>query len=340
MKLRILALLLALLMILPLAACATDNGDKKETEETEENATPATPKEINIYTLNGTTGFGMAKLMVDHKTKYNVTVKTDAAEVQNALINGDVDIAALPTNAASNLYNKTEGGVKILAVNTLGCLYLLTKEGTAISSFADLKGKTVYVPAQNPTFIFTDLCKKNGLIPGKDITIDSTSFAKPDLLRDAVAAGTVEIAVLPEPMVTIAISSAKKNNVNLTNAMDLTAEWDKVNATGSLVQGCVVVRSEFLKKYPKAVEEFLKDYEASINYLIEKPADASKLIAETGIFANAAVAEKAIPKCNICFLTGEDMKNAMNVYLSALKDINPNSIGGKLPEADFYYKAK
>ena len=155
-----------------------------------------TPDTINIYTLNGTTGFGMAKLMNDNTDgKYTVTVKTDASEVTAALINGDVDIAALPTNAASNLYNKTEGGVKILAVNTLGCLYLLTKEGTAISSFADLKGKTVYVPAQNPTFIFTDLCKKNGLIPGKDITIDSTSFAKPDLLRDAVAAGTVEIAV-------------------------------------------------------------------------------------------------------------------------------------------------
>ena len=342
MKLRIFALLLALLMILPLAACATENGDKKDTAETEASTAPATPDQINIYTLNGTTGFGMAKLMSDNAQngKYTVAVKTDAAEVQTALINGDVDIAALPTNAAANVYNKTQGGVKILAVNTLGCLYLLTKEGTTVSSFADLKGKTVYVPAQNPTFIFTDLCKKNDLTPGTDITIDSTSYAKPDLLRDAVAAGEVEIAVLPEPMVTIAISSAKKNNVNVTNAMDLTAEWDKVNTPGSLVQGCVVVRSEFLKKYPEAVEQFLKDYEASIKYLTENTADAAKLIAENKIFTNAAVAEKAIPKCNICFLTGDKMESAMNVYLSALKDINANSIGGKLPEADFYYKAK
>ena len=250
-----------------------------------------TPDTINIYTLNGTTGFGMAKLMNDNTDgKYTVTVKTDASEVTAALINGDVDIAALPTNAAANVYNKTEGGVKILAVNTLGCLYLLTKEGVSISTFADLAGKTVYVPAQNPTFIFTDLCKKNNLIPGTDITIDSTSYAKPDALRDALASGAVDIAVLPEPMVTIAVSSAKKNNVNLTNALDLTAEWNKVNAEGSLVQGCVVVRTAFLEEYPEAVAEFLTAYEASINYLNENPAQAAQMIADNGIFANATVA--------------------------------------------------
>lgn len=322
---KLISLLLAALMLLSLlTACKAK-----------------TPETINIYTLNGTTGFGMAKLMNDNTDgKYTVTVKTDAAEVTAALINGDVDIAALPTNAAANVYNKTEGGVKILAVNTLGCLYLLTKEGVTVSTFADLKGKTVYVPAQNPTFIFTDLCKKNNLIPGTDITIDSTSYAKPDALRDALASGAVDIAVLPEPMVTIAMSAAKKNNVNLTNALDLTAEWNKVNAEGSLVQGCVVVRSAFLEEYPEAVAEFLAAYEASINFLNENPAQAAQMIADKGIFANATVAEKAIPKCNVCYLDGAEMKAAMEVYLTALSGINPASIGGKLPAEDFYYTAK
>ena len=168
---------------------------------------------VRIYTLNGTTGFGMAKLMNDAKNNtatqnYSVQVKTDASEVLTALINGDVDIAALPTNAAANVYNKTNGGVKILAVNTLGCLYLLTNQNATVTSFADLKGKTVYVPAQNPTFIFTYLCKQNGLEIGKDVIIDSTSYAQPANLRDAVASGVVDIAVLPEPMVTVAISAA------------------------------------------------------------------------------------------------------------------------------------
>lgn len=168
---------------------------------------------VRIFTLNGTTGFGMAKLMSDAKAgnaglKYEFAVKTDASEITTALINGDVDIAALPTNAAANIYNKTTGGVKILAVNTLGCLYLLTNQNATVASFADLKGKTVYVPAQNPTFIFTYLCRQNGLEIGKDVIINSTSYAKPADLREAVANGLVDIAVLPEPMVTMAISAA------------------------------------------------------------------------------------------------------------------------------------
>lgn len=169
--------------------------------------------EMRIYTLNGTTGFGMAKLMADAKagtTKENYTfsVKSEASEVTAALINGSADIAALPTNAAANVYNKTDGKVTVLAVNTLGCLYLLTNQNATVTSFADLKGKTVCVPAQNPTFIFKYLCEQNGLKVGTDVIIDSTSYAKPADLKDAVAAGKVDIAVLPEPMVTIAINAA------------------------------------------------------------------------------------------------------------------------------------
>lgn len=297
-----------------------------------------TPDQIRVYVLNGTTGFGMAKMMSDNKDNdlYKFTVQTDAALITSALINGDVDIAALPTNAAANIYNKTNGKVKILAINTLGCLYLLTKDGTTVESFADLKGKTVYVPAQNPQFIFTDLCKKNGLTPGTDVTI-STEFAQPADLRAQIVAGNIDIAVLPEPMVTMAISGAKQNNVTIKNAMDLTEEWDKVNTPGSLVQGCVVVRTEFLEKYPTAVADFLKEYKKSISFLNEKPAEAAAKIVENGIFANATVAANAIPKCNICYMDGKDMKNAMKVYLNVLKGINANAIGGKLPSDDFYY---
>lgn len=330
MKTRILALLLAtLLLMTAFISC------KKEEEKAED-------APITVYTLNGTTGFGMAKLMNDNTDgkKYEISVKTDAADVTAALINGDVDIAALPTNAAANVYNKTQGGVKILAVNTLGCLYLLTKDGVNVSSFEDLRGKTVYAPAQNPTFIFTDLCKKNGLTPGTDITIDSTSYAQPANLRDAVASGAVEIAVLPEPMVTVAMAKAKQANVTLKNAMDLTKEWDKVNTPGSLVQGCVVVRTEYLEKNADKVKEFLVDYKASIEFLNANAAEAAQMIQDTGIFAQAAVAEKAIPKCNVCYLDGATMKSAMEVYLTALMNINANAIGGKLPEADFYYNAE
>ena len=324
MKKIVSLLLLITLLVLPLSAmtaCSTDSPDN-----------------IRVYVLNGTTGFGMAKMINDYKDDplYSFTVQTDPSIVSAALISGDVDIAALPTNAASNVYNKTRGGVKVIAVNTLGCLYLLTKGGTTVNNFADLKGKTVYVPAQNPTFIFTDLCRKNGLIPGTDVTI-SNEFAEPAALRAQIVAGKIDVAVLPEPMVTMAISGAKQNNVTITNAMDLTVEWDKVNTPGSLVQGCVVVRTEFLEKYPEAVSDFLEEYEKSIAYLTESTAEAAQMIYDNGIFANAAVAEKAIPKCNVCFLVGDEMKEAMNTYLTVLMGINANAIGSTLPSNDFYF---
>ena len=335
MKKRLLSLCLVAVLLFSMTSCAL--FAKKKTENNDST-------EINVYTLNGTTGFGMAKLMNDAKAgntteKYNFSVQSDASVVTTALLNGSADIAALPTNAAANIYNKSGGGVVVLAVNTLGCLYLLTNQSQTVTSFNDLRGKTIYVPAQNPTFIFTYLCKQNGLEVGKDITIDSTTYAQPAALKDAVAAGIADIAVLPEPMVTIAINTAKSanNGTTLTNAMDLTSEWNKVSASGSLVQGCVVVRRAFLEEHPEAVENFLKEYKASIEFLSKDIDSAAQMIVDNGIFTNAAVAKKALPNCNVCFLDGAEMKTAMNTYLGILSGIAPASIGGTLPADDFYY---
>ena len=236
------ALVLALVMIFALAAC----GQKQESEPT---PTPAPEADaslpVNVMVLNGTTGFGMAGLISDSEAgnaalNYTFSVETDASNITAALVNGTADIGALPTNAAATLYNKTGGKVQVLALNTLGVLYLVTDGSEEITSFEDLRGKTVYAPAQNPTFIFQALCEKNGLAVGEDITIDNT-YAQPADLNTAVSSGEVSLAVLPEPMVTVARSA----NDQLTVAMDLTAEWDKVMPAGSLVQGCVVVRTEF-----------------------------------------------------------------------------------------------
>ncbi len=322
---RILLLTLALLMILPLAASC------QKYDET---------LDINVWVLNGTTGFGIAPLIEDAKAgntalNYKFTVETNAANVQSALINGDADIAALPTNAASALYNKTGGEVMLLAINTRGVLYLVanTAKVTAPASLADLVGKTVYCPAQNPTFVTKALLDKAEIA---GVKLDSTTYAEPAALRDAVASGLVDYAVLPEPMVTIAVSKAKQANagVTLSASLDLTKEWESVFGTDSLVQGCIVARKSFVEEHPAEVKKFLEEYEASITYVMENPAEASQKIADSGVFAQAAVAEKAIPKCNLCFITGADMKNAMTAFLSALP---LNSIGGAMPADDFYY---
>lgn len=322
-KLLTIALSLVLVLSFALTACNVVKLDEE--------------LEIKISVLNGTTGFGIAKLMSDSKAdktelNYNVAVESDAANIQAGLINGSIDIAALPTNAAAALYNKTEGKVKIAAVNTLGVLYLMTN-GVEIDSIDDLKGKTVYAPAQNPAFIFEAICRANDLIPGENITID-TAYAQPADLRAALVSGNVDIAVLPEPMVTI----AKSANTSLSVSLDLTEEWEKVYGENSLMQGCIVVRAEWAEAHPKELEQFLSDYEASVKYTTDFPKEASELIVENGIFAGKApVAEKAIPKCNIVYMDADDnIAECLDKFYNALYAVNPKAVGGKVPDSNIY----
>ena len=321
----LLALLLCAALCLGLAACT--RGAAPETDaEPDERENDTTPVETNdaanetetvpvrVMTLNGTTGFGMAALIAasdkgEAALNYSFSVESDPSAVTAALVSGDCDLAALPTNAAAALYNKTEGKVQILALNTLGVLYLVSDGSVEVTSFADLDGQTVYAPAQNPSFIFEYLCKANGV----DVTIDNT-YAQPAELNAAISSGKVALAVLPEPMVTV----ARAQNAELSVALDLTAEWDKVAEPGSLVQGCVVVRTEFAEANPDAVRVFLEEYGASVDLLQSDTEAAAALIEQTGIFTKAAVAAKAIPNCNVCFITGREMQKSMSAFLQIM----------------------
>lgn len=295
--------------------------------------------DINVMVLNGSTGFGMAQLIDKNANgltllNYNFTIEKDPSNVASALVNGTADIAALPTNDAANLFNKS-GDVQLLAVNTLGVLYLVTGDGVTVNSFADLEGKTVYCPAQNPTFIFSYLCKENGLVEGKNITIDNTYTAPADLSA-ALTSGTVDIAVIPEPMLT----NAQNKNSSLNVALDLTAEWNKVAPADTLMQGCVVVRKEFASAHPDEIALFLSEYATSVAFVKANPASAGKMIEARKLFSSGTVAANAIPKCNLCFISGEDMKPSLDEFYKILYDIAPQSIGNAIPSADFYYVSK
>lgn len=349
---KLIAFVLALVMALSMTACAKEEAQptaaateapvateaapvaeatEAETEAAAEPETAAAP--VNIMVLNGTTGFGMASLMDaaakgEAAQEYNFTVETDASNIVAALANGSVDIAALPTNAAAAVYNKTQGKVQVLALNTLGVLYVVTDGSVTVETMADLEGQTVYAPAQNPSFIFQHIVDANGL---KNVTIDNT-YAQPADLNTAVASGEVAIAVLPEPMVTV----AKSKNPDLKVVLDLTAEWDKVSEPGSLVQGCVVVRRDFVAENPLAVTTFLDEYGYSIEALTTDVEGTAAKIEATGIFTKAAVAAKAIPNCNVCFLIGEEMQAAMSQFLTIMHGVAPASVGGSIPGDDFY----
>jgi len=339
---RIFTLTLAILLSMSIVACGkTTDDENNNATESPNNILQELDKElkIDIMVLSGTTGVGIAPMINDVANdkamlNYNIEVASSADMINPGLIQGEVEIAALPTNVASMLYNKTGGKIMVAAVNTKGVLYLL-ENGDTIKSFADLKGKTVYLPGQgsNPEYIFKYLVEKNGLVIGTDVFVDYT-YGSPDELATAIAGGMVSLAVLPEPKVT----SIKSQNAAVRSALDFTAEWSKVSPVDAqLVQGCIVVQKSFAEEHPAELAQFLKDYEASINFVNTNIEEASTIIEAAGIIPKAALAKKALPACNICYMEGEEMKSSLNTFFQVLFDIAPASIGGQLPDDGIYY---
>ena len=338
---KMMALMLAFCMIFAFAACG--NTDANETTGTTAGTVvPANPDvDVRVVALKGPTGMGMSKLMYEDElgnceNNYNFTLAAAPEEVSAAVIKGEVDIAAVPVNLAAVLYNKG-ADISFAAINTLGVLYML-ENGNTITSVADLKGKTIYATGQGstPEYILNYVLTKNGIDPTKDVTIEYiTEHAE---LATKLAANDAAIGLLPEPQVTVALTTAKTNgNNDLRIALNVTEEWQKLG-DGELVQGCIIVSNKFKTEHPEAFAKFMEEYKASSVYVVENPADASVLIEKHGIVAKAALAQKAIPNCNICCIDGETGISYMKNILEILYNANPKSVGGKLPTDEFYGK--
>jgi len=293
--------------------------------------------EIKIAALKGPTAIGMVKVMEDAAAgttanKYNFTIAGTPDEISTGLIKGDIDIAAIPCNLASVLYNKTEGKIKIAGINTLGVLYIV-ETGDTIKTVEDLKGKTIYSTGQGttPQLTLNYLLSAYGIDPEKDVTIEYKAEATE--VAVILAEATDAIAVLPQPYVT----TVMMNNDKVHIALDLAKEWDAVSTDGSsVVTGVVVVRSEFLENNKEAFDAFMGEYTASAVFVNDQIDEASVLVEKFDIF-KAAPMKKAIPYCNIVLIQGDDMKTKVSGYLNTLFTQNPQAVGGKLPADDFYY---
>ncbi len=327
---KIIALVMALSLVFMLVGCGT-------TDDTSSAAVPAESGKANVYVLSGPTGIGAVNLWEkaengESTNDYEFTCVSDNTEIVAAVSNGSADIAAVATNMASSLYNKTEGGVTVLAVNTTGVLSMLAKD-SSITEIADLKGKTIYAPGQgaNPEYILRYVLSNNGVDPDNDVTIsfvaDGTELM-PVWGKDPAA-----VIMAPQPVAT----TLKINNADAVTLFDMTEEWDKIADDSSLMMGCVIVRDEYLKENPETVKTFLKEYERSIKSATADAGATGTLCEKYGIIPKAAIASKAIPSCGLTFVEGEEMKDGLSGYLKVMFDANPQSVGGKLPLDDFYY---
>lgn len=292
--------------------------------------------EINIAALKGPTGMGMVKLMEDAGSgntanDYKFTVAGEADIISAGLIKGEYDIAAVPCNLASVLYNKTEGKIKLAGINTLGVLYIV-ETGNTINTVEDLKGKTIYSTGYGttPQYTLNYLLSLYGLDPEKDLTIEYKTEATE--IAAILENATDAIAMLPQPYVT----TVMMNNDRVRIALEIEKEWTAENNDNGVVTGVVVVRSEFLRDNPEAVEKFLAEYEKSAEFVKKDVDKAAELVEKYGLF-KAAVAKKAIPFCNITLIRGSKMKEMVEGYLNILYEQNPNAVGGAMPADDFYY---
>lgn len=330
---KIISILLAALMVFSFAACSA------ATQPEESQSAPAEKIDVNAYVLSGPTGIGAVNMMKGAENgegleNYSFTVAAAPDEIVTKISNGETDIAAVATNLAAKLYKVTDGGIKIIAVNTLGVLNVLNYQGEEITSLADLKGRTIYTTGQgsNPEFIINYLLEKNEIDPANDVTIEYKTEGT-DLVP-VWESDPEAVIIAPQPVATAIKVKYEGSEI----ALDLTDEWAKVSPDSELMMGCVVVRNEFLQAHPEAVEAFLTDYEKSINAANNNIEATAQLCEEYGIVAKAPIAKAAIPNCNICFITGSEMKDKLTGYLQVLFDADPKSVGGAMPDDNFWYE--
>ena len=291
---------------------------------------------VNIGMLKGPTGIGAIQIMSEAEAGnyegYNCTLTPDVTDIVAKLTNGDLDIGALPTNTAVNLYNKTNGDIQMIDINCLGVLYIL-ENGDSIHTPADLRGRTIYVNGQgsNPEYVINYIIRKAGLEPGVDVDIQ---FKDASEIATMMISGEADLCMLPVPAVTTILMK----NPDVRKALDVTEEYAAAADDGSqLTMGCIVARKDFLEKHPEEIALFIKRFRESSGYVLENRAEAAQLVAQYEITGSAEIAEAAIPDCGIVSIEGDDMRPAIEGYLRVLFEASPESLGGAMPGDDFYY---
>ncbi|MDR2108303.1 MAG: ABC transporter substrate-binding protein [Coriobacteriales bacterium] len=338
-------MLLALLLAagLALSGCSAQNQPAADAASAA-SASSATevpsadPVAVKVLALKGPTAMGLVDFfsavdageVTSNDFSYSIVAAPD--EVTAAIAKGDADIAAVPANVAAVLYNNTQGGVKALTINTLGVLYLL-EDGDSVTSVEQLRGKTIYASGKGatPEYALNYILEKNQLVPGTDVTIEW--LPEHSAVVAALASNPNGVAMLPQPFVT----TVQVQNANLRVALDLNQEWARIADGSALVTGATIVRSEFAKEHPEAVADFLARYQESVEF-VNSDVDAAATLVGSYDIVTAEVAKAALPKCNIVFIAGPEMQAVLGGYLQVLYEQNPKTVGGTLPDDDFYYK--
>lgn len=286
---------------------------------------------VQIATLNGPTGMGMIQILEDGTENYEITLYQSADEIVGKIVSGEVDIACVPSNLGAVLYNKTQKQIRVLGVNTLGVLYIL-ENGEEVKSIDDLRGKTIIASGKGstPEYILNNALEGAGLEIGVDVTVKYMANHTDVVSQLVSTAGT--IALLPQPHVTI----AQTKNQEIHIAVDLNEVWE-INESTELPMGIVIANNKFMSEEEPQLEQFITDYKHSVEFVNSQSEEAAELIAKHGIVSEPGIALKAIPNCNIVYREGEEAKESLDKFYSILYEVNPQAVGGTLPDESYYY---
>lgn len=334
-----LALSFILVLSLILGACTSTPLAE---DSSSDDASSSDAVAVKVGSLKGPTSIGLVNFMervetdsADLQNNYDFSIVGTSDELVPQLISGELDIALVPSNLAATLYNRTEGEIIALNINTLGVLYVVSGDDS-LTSLESLAGKTVFMTGKGttPDYVMSYLLEESGL--SSEVTLEFKSEATE--VAAALAADPQAVAVLPEPYV----SAVCLKDASIAPRISLTEVWTEVTEkngeSSQLVTGVTVVRASFAEEYPQVVAEFTQQQAQSVDESLAHPADTAELVVKQGILDNAAAAEQALPRCNLVYIDGEEMEQALSGYLQVLMNKDPSSLGGSMPGADFYYR--
>lgn len=309
-----------------LSACGGGNGEEAADQPV-----------IRVAALRGPTAMGLLHLMDAHEQgtatgEYSFELAGAPVEIPPLLARGDIDVAVVPANLAAVLYNQMDGAVQALAVVTLGVLHIADMTGE-VNAIEDLRGRTIFATGEGatPEFALNYVLKQNGLMPDEDVFIEFRAEAAE--IAAAIELGQAEVALLPEPFA----STLAVRFDNLRIVMDLTEEWNRVQQDYGLIMSVVIARRGFLEAYPVAIASFMDEYAASINFMTDNLTEAAQLVVDAGLVPSTAIAQAALPRTNMVFITGDEMRRNLMGFFRVLYNANPASVGGALPDEDFFF---
>lgn len=310
-------------------AAASSSASEAAQQEGVSEEVAAEADALRIGSLKGPTSVGLASMMTQDQGVFTVAASAD--EIAPKLVQGELDIALVPANLAATLYQKTNGGIRVLDVNTLGVLYAVS--AADVDDVEDLRGRTVYMTGKGtvPEYTVRAVLDASGVSPDE---VDIQFRSEPAEVAALIAQDPEAVGILPQPYAT----AATLKNEALRQRIDLTVAWEEATGgdRGSLITGVTIAKADTVEAKREAIDEFIARHEASATVAQDDPDAIASEVVELGIIDNEQIAKAAIPKCNVVCLTGSEMEAALAGYLDVLYQLDPTAVGGALPGAEFY----